>query len=56
MQGVRIGREIINTLIIADDIAFYAEAEDDLQNIFSNISKILWDNYGIQLNKNRQRL
>jgi len=40
-QGVRIGGETINTLRFADDIAFCAETEEDLQNILNNVDKIL---------------
>lgn len=38
-HGVRIGRETINTLKFADNIGFYAEIEDDLQNILTNANK-----------------
>jgi len=40
-QGVRIGGETINALRFADDIAFCAETEDDLQKILTNVNKIL---------------
>lgn len=41
---VRIGRETINTLRSADNIAFCKEMEDDLRNILTNVNKI-WDKY-----------
>lgn len=41
--GVRIGGETINAPTFSDDIAFYAETEEDLQNILINVNTILWD-------------
>lgn len=55
-QGVRIGGETINVLRFADDIAFCAEIEDDLQNILTKVNKILWDKYGMRLNKKKTKV
>jgi len=55
-QGVRIGREIINALRFADDIVFNAETEDDLQKILTKVNKILWDKYGMRLNKKKTKI
>lgn len=54
-QGIRIGGETINALTFADDIAFYAETEEDLQNILTNVNKILWDSYRMKLNKKKDK-
>lgn len=55
-QGVRIGGETINALRFADDIAFCAETENDLQNILTKVNKILGDKYGMRLNKKKTKV
>ncbi|VVC26495.1 Reverse transcriptase domain [Cinara cedri] len=52
-KRVRIGRKMFTALRFADDIAFCAENEDDLQNTLVTIDKILKNKYGMQLNKNK---
>jgi hypothetical protein len=32
---------------------FYAKTEEDLQNILNNVNNILWDSYGMRLNKKK---
>ncbi|VVC40587.1 Reverse transcriptase domain [Cinara cedri] len=55
-QGVRIGGETISVLRFADDIAFCAETENDLQKVLTKVNKILWDKYGMQLNKKKTKV
>lgn len=56
-QGVKTGGETINALRFADGVAFCAETEESLQNVLSNVNKIVWDEYGTRLNKKKiQRL
>lgn len=45
---VRIGGKTMNAFRFTDNIAFYAETKEDLQNILIKINKILRDNYGIK--------
>lgn len=54
-REVRIGGETINALRLADDIAFCAETEEDLQIILTNVNKILWASYGMRLNKKKDK-
>lgn len=37
-----------------DDITFCAETKKHLQNILLKVNKILWNEYGMQLNKKRK--
>lgn len=50
-QGIIKGGKTINALRFADDIAFCAETEDDLQNILVKVNSILWNKNGMRLNK-----
>ncbi|KAF0765853.1 craniofacial development protein 2-like [Aphis craccivora] len=54
-QGVRIGGKTINALRFADDIVFCTEIEDDLQKILTKVNKILWNKYGMRLNKKKDK-
>jgi hypothetical protein len=52
-QGVRIDRGTINPLRFVNDITFCAETENDLQKILTKVNKILWNKYGMRLNKKK---
>jgi len=54
-QGITVGGETLNALRFADDIAFCAKTKEDLQNILTNVNKILWDSYGMRLHKKKKK-
>ncbi|KAE9524312.1 hypothetical protein AGLY_015351 [Aphis glycines] len=55
-KGVRIGGTMVTALRFADDIAFCAEREDDLQNTLVAIDRILKNKYGMKLNKKKTKV
>ncbi|CAI6343800.1 unnamed protein product [Macrosiphum euphorbiae] len=55
-KGVRIGGTMVTALRFADDIAFCAEREDDLQNTLVTIDRILKNKYGMKLNKKKTKI
>jgi dGTP triphosphohydrolase len=55
-KGVRIGGTKVTALRFADDIAFCAEKEDDLQNTLVTIDRILKNKYEMKLNKKKTKV
>jgi len=54
-KGVRIGGAMVTALRFANDIAFCAEKEDDLQNTLVTINRILKYKYGMQLKQKENK-